>query len=477
MEFISVFDMLKIGVGPSSSHTLGPWKAARAWTDLLQQKSMLTLVTHVEIHLYGSLAKTGRGHGTDIAVQMGLLDADPETFDTSQLKPTLKQIDDSMTLMLRGQYPIVFNPKSQIHFHMNEALPFHANGLTFIAFSDDQQLDASSYYSTGGGFIVQDGVNNSGQKATADIPYPTDTAKQLQAACNENAMNIAEIAWANEIAVKPEAEVRARMLLIWRTMLECAWRGCHTDGILEGGLNVTRRAKSMYLDLVGKKTPAFDNPQEWLDHLTAQKYTFFQTMQLLSTFAFAVNEENAAYGRVVTAPTNGAAGVIPAVLLFYVSLSGEKVTEDKIINFLCIAAQIGAYFKKHATISAAMGGCQAEIGVSSSMAAAALTECLGGSVGQALMAGEIAMEHHLGMTCDPIGGLVQIPCIERNSMGAIKAIMATTIALENDPAKARVSLDEVIKTMWETAKDMNHKYKETSEGGLAIQVPVSHAEC
>ncbi len=476
-DYISVFDMLKIGVGPSSSHTLGPWRAAQDWVADLHELHVLPLVTHVRVDLYGSLAKTGVGHGTGFAVQMGLTGADPVTFDPMTLRPLLKTIKEQLTLRLNNQQDIVFNPDTDIRYLMAESLPFHANGMRFYAYADQNELNSAIYYSTGGGFIVCETKETGGAKAQPEVPYLTYSTTELQHACVDNGLNIFELVWANEVAFRTPEQIKNGLLLIWDTMRDCAFRGCHTDGILEGGLNVSRKAAGMYRDLLKGDTLRFEDSESWLAHLQSKRFSFFQMMQMLSCFAFAVNEENAAFGRVVTAPTNGAAGVIPSVLLFYTCLSGHATSKQDVVRFLTVAAHIGSYFKRHATISAAMGGCQAEIGVSSAMAAAALTECLGGSVGQALQAAEIAMEHHLGMTCDPIGGLVQIPCIERNSMGAIKAIMASTIALENDPLKARVSLDDVIATMWRTAQDMNSKYKETAEGGLAVLLPVSLVEC
>ena len=475
MERISVFHMLKIGVGPSSSHTLGPWRAAERWLAELSEAGQLDRVQYVKVHLYGSLAKTGHGHGTDIAVMMGLMGEDPETTDTSLINSKIAHIGTALTLPLGGKKLVVFSPDDVV-FHTDIALPFHANGLRFVAYLDDNSTREDTYYSLGGGFIMKEGQHDTSAAKQVKLPYPTDTADEAMQHCATNNINLFEMIWANEQVWRPESEVRSGLLRIWNTMLECAYKGCHTDGTLPGGLNVTRRAPRIHRQLLGDKQP-YRNAAEWLALIQDGTFRFKEVMNWVSCFALAVNEENAAFGRVVTAPTNGAAGVIPAVLLYYICLSDEEINDDDIIRFLCIAAEIGSYFKKGATISAAMGGCQAEIGVSAAMAAAALTACMGGTTPQTMMAAEIAMEHHLGMTCDPIGGLVQIPCIERNSMGAIKAINAANLALQGDPALSIVSLDSVVRTMWQTAQDMNHKYKETAEGGLAVNVSVGIAEC
>jgi len=469
---ISVFDMLKIGVGPSSSHTLGPWLASKKWVEALQNH---TKINKVKVILYGSLAKTGKGHGTDIAIAMGLTGADPKTFDTSILNDTIDKLKQNKQLLLGGQPKITFDFSNDIIFNRKETLPYHSNAMKLQAFCDDILLDESIYYSVGGGFVVKHGQTVEGRE-TAKLPYPCNCTEDLLKHCLDNNLSIFEMVWANEQAWRTENQIEKDLFEIWEVIKHCVYKGCHTQGHLPGGLNVKRRAHSMHQQLLGQATD-YKNVIEWFEILRALQLDFAKTLKWISCFAFAVNEENAAFGRVVTAPTNGAAGVIPAVLMYYICFCNKQATKKEVIQFLCIAAEIGTFFKKKATISAAMGGCQAEIGVSSAMAAAALTECMGGSVQQAMMAAEIAMEHHLGLTCDPIGGLVQVPCIERNSMGAIKAITAANIALSSDPASAKVSLDEVIETMWETAQDMHTKYKETSEGGLAIKVPVGLAEC
>ena len=473
-EQISVFDILKIGVGPSSSHTLGPWRAAQRFVTELEVENDLSDVLSVQIHLYGSLAKTGKGHGTDTAILLSLLGEDPESMDTDTIFPKIAAITADKKLYLKGRYAMDFEVEKDILFHKKENLPFHPNGMTLTAKLRNGELFSETYYSVGGGFVVKEGeVLN--PKHVVDLPFPCGEPKDLQRQCEATGKSIAELVWDNELAWRSSSDVRDGVLRIWNEMKQCAFRGCHTPGELPGGLKVNRRAHRMHQNLIASSD--YHDVDGWLDAILSGTYNFQQVLNWVSCLAIAVNEENAAFGRVVTAPTNGAAGVIPAVLLYYLCFCDKKIDEDKIIQFLLISGEIGSYYKKGATISAAMGGCQAEIGVSSSMAAAALTECLGGSVDQALMAAEIAMEHHLGMTCDPVGGLVQIPCIERNSMGAMKAITASHLALQSDPSKAKVTLDDVIKTMWETAQDMNEKYKETSEGGLAVNIPVSLPEC
>ena len=468
---ISVFDMLKIGVGPSSSHTLGPWKAATRFLQELEDAGQFTNITHLTVELFGSLAKTGRGHGTDIAVLMGLRGENPATCDTMQIDAKIAHIKEHTEINLLDSNLIAFDPELDIVFHFDKSLHFHPNGIRFQAELTTYQTIQATYYSVGGGFVVKDGEIS--ETHDVSLRYPTDSAAEVLAHCTAHNMPIWQMVWENETAWRSEDATRAGLLNIWRTMLQCIYRGCHTTGELPGGLRVVRRAANIHKKMLGDAQ--YSTSAEWFSYIRERENSFTDVVKWVSCFAMAVNEENAAFGRVVTAPTNGAAGVIPAILLYYACF--YDVTDDDIIHFLLTAGEIGTLFKKGATISAAMGGCQAEIGVSSSMAAAALTEALGGSPAQALMAAEIAMEHHLGMTCDPVAGLVQIPCIERNAMGAMKAITATNIALESQPDDARVSLDAVIKTMWETAQDMNEKYKETSEGGLAVNIPVNVIEC
>jgi|1048.fasta_scaffold02363_4 L-serine dehydratase len=468
MNRISVFDIFKIGIGPSSSHTMGPWRAAQRFT----REINLDRVAAVRVDLYGSLAKTGKGHGTDLAVLLGLNGDDPVTIPVEAVQPTIDQINRTQSIQLGGKKTVPFNPQVDIVFHFDQSLPYHANGLTFTAFYDQDEGVSQTYFSIGGGFVVKEGEEN----ASSDIilPYPIDNGKDLQHWCQLTQKPISDVVWENELTWRSATQIRKDLLHIWEVMKQCIYNGCHTEGILPGGLNVTRRAKPLAQTLI--KGRVYQNADEWIRQICRGGHTFQETLKWVSCFALAVNEENAAFSRVVTAPTNGAAGVIPAVLMYHVCFS-DNFQEEDIIRFMLTAAEMGSIFKKGATISAAMGGCQAEIGVSSAMAAAGLTECLGGSPEQAIMAAEIAMEHHLGLTCDPIGGLVQIPCIERNTMGAIKAITAAQIALESDPSKAKVSLDAVIRTMKETAEDMNSKYKETSDGGLALHIPVNVVEC
>jgi L-serine dehydratase len=471
-ENISVFDIFKIGIGPSSSHTLGPWRAAERFIATVNSIG-INKVTAVRVLLYGSLAKTGKGHGTDVAVLLGLCGEDPVTFDVNQINARIEHISDSKKLLLNKEREIPFDTTTDMVFLMDESLPFHPNALTFLcSFSDGNEI-AETYYSIGGGFVVKEGESKN-DDGSFNLPYPIERAEDLVAAFRKTGLAISGVVMENEKAWRSEEETRRGVLKIWEVMRDCTFRGCHISGTLPGGLNVSRRAATLNAKLTeGKKYNSYD---EWINVIRSGGHSFKYTLDWVSCFALAVNEENASFSRVVTAPTNGAAGVVPAVLQYFIAFC-DGYTEDKIINFLLTASEIGSIFKKGATLSAAMGGCQAEIGVSSSMAAAALTEALGGTPGQALMAAEIAMEHHLGLTCDPVGGLVQVPCIERNTMGAIKAITACQLALQSNPDKARVSLDAVVNTMWETALDMNHKYKETAEGGLATQLPISLSEC
>ena len=472
-ESISVFYMFKIGVGPSSSHTLGPWRAALRFLQTMQSLQALQGVTGVKILLYGSLAKTGIGHGTDIAVILGLCGDDPVTINVNAITPKIAQITASKKMLLNKTVEIDFDPLKDVQFLFNETLPFHPNGLKFLASFKNGDHISETFYSIGGGFVVKEG-ESAGGKDPVDLPFPINTADDLLHWCMKTGLSISEVVMENEHTWCDEAEVRKKVLNIWQTMKECMYRGCHNKGELPGGLHVRRRAFDLNKKLTA--TQAYHDYDSWIKAIQHGGNSFHYILDCVSCFALAVNEENAAFGRVVTAPTNGAAGVIPAVLQYFVVFCNGN-NEDAVIKFLLTASEIGSIFKKGATISAAMGGCQAEIGVSSAMAAAALTECMGGTQRQAMMAAEIAMEHHLGLTCDPIGGLVQVPCIERNTMGAIKAITASQLALQSAPDYAKVSLDKVIKTMWDTALDMNSKYKETSDGGLAVNIPISLSEC
>jgi L-serine dehydratase len=472
-EQISVFDMFKIGIGPSSSHTLGPWRAAQQFVQMLEQQQSLPLVEGIKILLYGSLAKTGKGHGTDIAILLGLSGDDPVTFDVNAIDSKISAIKSSHKLILAGKQQIDFNFDDDLLFLFNESLPFHPNAVTFQALLMGDKAVSATFYSIGGGFVVKEGEQNQ-QKAEVDLPFPIDTAGDLLHWCMKTGLKISEVVMENELAWRSEQDACSGVLNIVRVIKECMYRGSHTKGNLPGGLNVSRRAASLNSKLIGNNT--YSNFDEWVTAIRQTGNGFKNILDWVSCFALAINEENASFGRVVTAPTNGAAGVIPAVLMYYICFC-DGYTDKQIVQFMFTASEVGSIFKKGATISAAMGGCQAEIGVSSAMAAAALTECLGGTQRQVLMAAEIAMEHHLGLTCDPIGGLVQVPCIERNTMGAIKAITASQLALQSNPENAKVSLDAVVKTMWQTAQDMNSKYKETSDGGLAINIPLSLPEC
>jgi L-serine dehydratase len=472
-ECISVFDMLKIGVGPSSSHTLGPWRAAERFLSELNQENLLDKVIRVQVDLYGSLSLTGKGHATDFAVILGLSGQDPEYIPIEHIDQIISSVKKNAEIKLGNQYLIPFTFEKDIIFNRN-FLPFHANGLTFTAFTSNSEF-SSTFYSIGGGFVVKEERVNAKKKLQIKCAFPflIQNADDLLNFCTSENKSISEIVYENEKSMRSEGEIHTEIMRIWNTMLECMYIGCHSEGILPGGLNVRRRAFDMHQGLIGLAN--YESPQEWLECIRKTEVKFRQILKWVSCFALAVNEVNAALGRVVTAPTNGSAGVIPAVLMYYLVIENHDAGEKEIKQFLMVAGEIGSLFKKGSTISAAMGGCQAEIGVSSAMAAAALCEVMGGTPEQVQMAAEIAMEHHLGLTCDPIGGLVQIPCIERNTMGAIKAINAAELAMETDAKNAKVPLDKVIDTMWQTAKDMNSKYKETSEGGLAIAVNM--ADC
>lgn len=472
-ESISVFDMFKVGIGPSSSHTLGPWRAAQQFCQGLVDAGKVYDVASLEILLYGSLAKTGRGHGTDIAVQLGLCGEDPVHFDPDLLESRIQDIRNMKALLLAGKHEVSFNPDEDLQFLMTESLPYHPNALTFMVKLRSGEAIAETYYSIGGGFVEKEGGQGKAQQSV-QLPFPVDTSADLLHWCMKTGMSIHEVVMENEHAWRPEAQTREGLLAIWKVMKDCIYRGCHREGMLPGGLQVKRRASELNGKLMAGRT--YQDYDSWVAVMREGGSDFRYILDWVSCFALAVNEENASFGRVVTAPTNGAAGVIPAVLQYFISfMSGNQ--EEKIVQFLATASEIGSIFKKGATISAAMGGCQAEIGVSSAMAAAALAESMGATQKQSIMAAEIAMEHHLGLTCDPIGGLVQIPCIERNTMGAIKAITAAQLAMQGTPDYAKVSLDVVIRTMWETAIDMSHKYKETADGGLAVHIPISLPEC
>jgi L-serine dehydratase len=410
---------------------------------------------------------------TDMAVMLGLSNEDPVTCDTRAIPARIEAIRQSHTLMLGAQRPVRFDPAADLRFNSRVSLPYHPNALTFTGRLPDGSALAETYYSIGGGFIVAEGESEQAVTSVS-LPFPIASAGDLLEYCTTNDLTIPEVVWRNELAWRTPEQIHEGLGTIWRTMKDSVFRGCHTEGVLPGGLGVIRRAAALSRAMLGGAR--YDDADSWVAAIRESRPAFQQTVAWVSCFALAVNEENAGFGRVVTAPTNGAAGVIPAVLLHYLCFCNGDETSG-VERFLLTAAEIGSIIKKMATISAAMGGCQAEIGVSSAMAAAGLAQCLGGSAAQVTMAAEIALEHHLGLTCDPVAGLVQIPCIERNTMGAVKAITAATLALASEPRDAKIPLDTVIGTMWQTAQDMNVKYKETAEGGLALQIAVNVPEC
>ncbi|MBX3709214.1 MAG: L-serine ammonia-lyase [Gammaproteobacteria bacterium] len=454
---ISAFNLFSIGIGPSSSHTVGPMKAAKAFVSTLKENKQLDLVKQIKIELFGSLAFTGKGHGTDNAILLGLEGNIPETVNPDIIKPRSKEIIENKKIQLNGTQIITFDYLTDFIFNFKDLLPMHTNGMRFSAYDVHQHLvNSRIYYSIGGGFILnEEEATHPHESNTSDTPYPFKNAKTLLELCKKNHISIKEIVLANECSSRTETEVRSRLMHIAHIMRECIDKGCQTPGILPGNLNIKRRAPVLYQKLLAKGKP--------------KSYEHTDSMEWLNLYAIAVNEENAAGGRVVTAPTNGAAGIIPAVLHYYLNFYPTAKKEDA-VDFLLTACAIGVLYKKGASISGAEVGCQGEVGVACSMAAAALTAVLGGTLDQIENAAEIAMEHHLGMTCDPINGLVQIPCIERNAMGAVKAVNATRLALLGD-GQHYVSLDKVIATMKQTGKDMMTIYKETSQGGLAANLP------
>ncbi len=473
VEHTSVFDLIKIGIGPSSSHTMGPWKAAAHFVAALGKAGGLDEVKRVEVELYGSLAKTGDGHGTGVAILMGLAGHDYTRMDTANLSALVDEIHTSNRLALGGKRDIPFLPE-HVRYVPETTLAYQPNGMRFQAFAENgDTLSEQVYYSIGGGFIVAAGQSSQTGPDHSSITHSFQSARELRDITQRLHWSIPEVVFENERTWREPDAIRKQCLLLWSEMKDCIYRGVRRSGTLPGALGVKRRAGEM----AAKHCPPdrYENVDDWLDAISKGSNDFNTINKWVSIFALAVNEENASFGRVVTAPTNGASGVLPAVL-GYARCFTPTFSDQSVVDFILTAGAVGILYKKGATLSAAMGGCQAEIGVSSSMSAAALTVLLGGATAQALQAAEIAMEHHLGLTCDPVGGLVQIPCIERNSMGAIKSITASNMALESDPEAARISLDQVIKAMWNTAQDMNSKYKETSEGGLAA-IPVNVIEC
>ncbi len=456
---ISVFDLFKIGIGPSSSHTVGPMHAARRFAAGLQRDGLLADTVRVKCDLYGSLGATGKGHGSDKAVLLGLEGEEPDRVDPDAIPARLARITDTGTLQVLGSHAIEFDARRDLRFQ-RKALPYHPNGMEFRAYdAAGQEIRLRTYYSVGGGFVVDEAATGADRIKVDDtaLPYPFRSGEELLALCRDHDLSISRLMLENEKVWRSEADVRRDLLHIWHVMEACVARGCRTDGVLPGGLQVKRRAPALCRTLSTNPEAALRDP--------------LNIMDWVNLYALAVNEENAAGGRVVTAPTNGAAGIIPAVLHYWTRFNAASpaAAEDDVVRFLLTAGAIGVLYKENASISGADVGCQGEVGVACSMAAAGLAEVRGGTPDQVENAAEIGMEHNLGLTCDPIGGLVQIPCIERNAMGAVKAINAARMALRGD-GEHFVSLDKVIKTMRETGRDMKTKYKETARGGLAVNV-------
>lgn len=454
---ISLFDMFSIGIGPSSSHTVGPMSAAFAFVQLLESEGHFADTSRIKIELYGSLALTGKGHGTDKAILNGLEGKTPESVVPDSMIPRMREIISSQKLLLGGKKELFFDEERDFLFLQKELLPRHSNGMRFSAYDNHQNvLRSQVYYSIGGGFITTEEAFDQSSEDNYAPPYPFSTAFELMSLCRENKLTIAELMMVNELTWRSKSAIQEGILAIANVMDECINNGCHHPGILPGGLLLKRRAPDLYKKLIEHKgVPSVFEQSD--------------IMNRLNLYAMAVNEENAAGGRIVTAPTNGAAGIIPAVLK-YCQEAHDRLSKEDIYVYFLTAAAIGILYKKGASISGAEVGCQGEVGVASSMAAAGLTAVLGGSIEQIENAAEIAMEHHLGMTCDPVLGLVQIPCIERNAMGAVKAVNASRMALIGD-GQHQISLDKVIKTMKQTGMDMQSIYKETSMGGLAVNLP------
>ena len=458
---VSVFDLFKIGIGPSSSHTVGPMRAARLFALRLQHEALLPRTARVLVQLYGSLGATGKGHGSDKAVLLGLMGHEPDTVAIDTIPTLLETLRSSRQLTLLGGHALPFQEREDLRFLRHESLPLHANGMRFSAFdADGTELVQRVYYSVGGGFVLSDEVAADGSRLkaiapdTTLLPHPFHSGADLLVLTRELGCSIAELMRRNERHWRPDAQIDAGLLRIWQVMQDCVTRGCAADGVLPGGFQVRRRAKALRQALVSQPEAALRDPLQVLDWV--------------NLYALAVNEENAVGGRVVTAPTNGAAGIVPAVLHYYRRFV-HGASDAGVIDYLLTAAAIGILYKENASISGAEVGCQGEVGVACSMAAGALCAVLGGTPEQVENAAEIGMEHHLGLTCDPVGGLVQIPCIERNAIASVKAINAARMALRGDGSH-HVSLDKVIKTMRETGADMMTKYKETARGGLAVNI-------
>ncbi|WP_108946196.1 L-serine ammonia-lyase [Shewanella halifaxensis] len=454
---ISVFDMFKIGIGPSSSHTVGPMKAGNIFIEQLQTLGHLEQIDELRSELFGSLGQTGKGHGTGKAVILGLMGEAPDLVDTDSIDEVLQQVSDNESLLLACGRKVRFTRANGITYHRRKSLPAHANAMTLYAYKEGTCIYERTYYSVGGGFILdEDEILAQDASPATPIkaaPYDFNSAQQLLELCTENGFSISSLMMANELSIATNDEIEDQLWHIWQTMKNCVERGYLKEGMLPGGLKLRRRAPSLYRRLKAEG-------KNCVDPLTA--------MDWVDLFALSVNEQNAAGDRVVTAPTNGAAGIIPAVLCYY-DMFVQQVDKDICCRYLLTAAAIGILYKKNASISGAEVGCQGEVGVACSMAAAALTEIMGGTVEHVENAAEIGMEHNLGLTCDPVGGLVQVPCIERNAMGAVKAINASRMAMRGD-GNHKVSLDKVIKTMMDTGKDMRSKYKETAKGGLAVNI-------
>ncbi|MGR2679549.1 L-serine ammonia-lyase [Chromobacterium haemolyticum] len=464
---ISVFDLFKIGIGPSSSHTVGPMRAARQFIARLEKDELLTQTASVRAEMFGSLGATGKGHGTDVAVLLGLQGEQPDLVDTDAVDGMLAAIRASKAIALLGKHTVPFVEGEHLILHKKKTLPYHPNGMIFEAFdAAGASLSKRAYYSVGGGFVVDEAAIDAGftPPGVTELKHPFKSAAELLALCQRHSKSISQIMLENELAWRSEEQVRAELLKIWQVMQDCVKRGCEREGILPGGMKVKRRAADMHRKLLASPEAALRDP--------------LTVMDWVNLYALAVNEENAGGGRVVTAPTNGAAGIIPAVMHYYARFV-PGASDDGIVRFLLTAGAIGVLFKLNASISGAEVGCQGEVGSACSMAAGALAEVLGGTPEQVENAAEIGMEHNLGLTCDPVGGLVQVPCIERNAMASVKAINAARMALRGD-GQHFVSLDRVIKTMRDTGMDMSTKYKETARGGLAInviEVPVNIVEC
>ena len=456
---ISVFDLFKIGIGPSSSHTVGPMRAAALFVQDLRERALLEQVQRVEVQLYGSLSATGIGHGSDNAVIMGLMGEWPDAIDPSQIGPRIETLRETQTLLLDNRVPVPFVWSRDMRL-IDENLPFHPNAMTLVVYGAQTELHRDTYYSVGGGFVVDEAQARSGvaDMDRTELPYDFSSAVELLQLCNTHNLRVADLMLANEKVWRSEEEIRSGLMKLWRAMQDCVEQGLKHEGILPGGLNVRRRAAKLHRSLqeLGK-------PNVIGSTLSA--------MEWVNLFALAVNEENAAGGRMVTAPTNGAAGIIPAVLHYFMKFS-EEVTEANVVDYFLGAAAVGILCKKNASISGAEVGCQGEVGSACAMAAAGLADVLGATPEQLENAAEIGLEHNLGLTCDPVGGLVQVPCIERNAIAAVKAINAAQMALRGD-GQHFISLDRVIRTMRDTGADMHDKYKETSRGGLAV----SWVEC